>query len=92
MGHTKFSGIPAAPKAVTGLIFRINDFGLCELSVDGERVPFTFDKLQGYRGEQPTEVGLRVGVTVCLERDAQGRITTAQAKTPPVKAYSAAGS
>ena len=78
MGHTKSSGIAMAPKVIAGSISRINDFGLCEVLADGERIPFTLDKLQGHRGQRPKEIGLGVGVAVYLERDAQGRVTTAQ--------------
>ena len=92
MGDTKSGDIPAAPEAIAGFILRINDFGLCEVSANGERIPFTLDKLQGYGGQQPKEIGLRVGVVVRLERDAEGRVTAAQMETPPVKAHVAASS
>ena len=86
------SDIPTAPKVI-GSIFRINGFGLCEVrSNNGARIPFTLDKLEGYGGQQPDEIGLRVGVTVLLEQDAQGRVTAAQVEPPPTKEHVAAGS
>ncbi len=93
MRDTKSSDIHTAPKAIAGSISRVNDFGLCEVrSEDGVRIPFTLDKLQGYRGQQPDEIGLRVGIKVNLETDAQGRVTSAQLETPAGKAHAAAGS
>ena len=93
MRDTKSSDMPTAHNAITGSISRINDFGLCEVrSDDGARIPFTLDKLRGYRGEQPEEIGLRVGVAVHLERDAHDRVTAAQVGTLPAREHAAAGS
>ena len=93
MGDTKSGDIPTDPEAIAGLISRIKDFGLCEVrSGDGERIPFTLDKLQGYGGQRLEEIGLRVGVAVHLERDAKGRVTATQVETLAAKAHAAAGS
>ena len=80
--HTP-GGVPAAPKAMIGSISRINDFGLCEVrSDDGARTSFTLDKLQGYGGQPLKEIGLRVGVAVRLEMDAEGRVASARVEPP----------
>ena len=93
MRDAKSSDMPTAQNAITGSISRINDFGLCEVrSNDDVRIPFTLDKLHGYRGQQPDEVGLRVGIKVTLEADAQGRVTSAQLETPAHKVRAAARS
>ena len=93
MEDTKSSDTPTAPKAIDGSIFRINDFGLCEVrSDDGVRIPFTLDKLQGYGGQRPNEIGLRVGAAVHLERDAHGRVTVARMEALPAKRHVAGGS
>ena len=93
MRDTKSSDMRTAHNAITGSISRINDFGLCEVrSNDDVRIPFTLDKLQGYRGQQLNEIGLRVGMAVRLERDAEGRVTAARVGTLPAKEHAAAGS
>ena len=60
-------------------IVRINDFGLCEVTViDGSRrAAFTLDKIEGYGGQPLGEFGIRVGVQVEFTEDHSGRIQEA---------------
>ena len=66
-----------------GVIRRINPAGLGYLEEEqsGKYYAFTFDKIQGYRGEEPKEIGLKVGAWVEFSvRDEQ--VTTLVIKKP----------
>ncbi len=57
-----------------GTVVRVDRSGLGVISTGGTQYPFTFDKLEGYRGEQPWEYGLREGCSVKFSVDAEGLI------------------
>ncbi len=50
-----------------GTVERFDNFGLGFVTVNGRSVPFTFDRIEGYRGEQPKEIGLKAGMAVSVE-------------------------
>lgn len=58
-----------------GTIVHVDRSGLAYVSPDGldEILPFTFDKIYKYRGEQPEQIGLRKGAHVLFNAD-QGRV------------------
>jgi hypothetical protein len=49
-----------------GKVTRIEDFGLGFVKHEetNEQFAFTFDKIEGYRGERPSQLGFRVGADV----------------------------
>ena len=62
-------------------ISRINEFGLCEVTVSGNprrRAGFTLDKLDGYSGQPLREFGIRAGAKVIFIEDARGRVKSAR--------------
>lgn len=61
---------------VKATIVRINEFGLCEVTVISEslRAAFTLDKIKGYGGQPLGEFGIRVGAQVEFIEDRNGRI------------------
>ena len=65
--------------SVKARIVRINEFGLCEVTVIGEarRAAFTLDKIKGYGGQPLGEFGIRVGAQVEFTEDRSGRIQEA---------------
>lgn len=63
---------------MTGTIFRVTQYGLCEVMAGEMRAAFTLDKLAGYGGQPYEDFGLRTGATVDLETDEEGRIASAR--------------
>lgn len=65
-----------------GVVIRINRFGLgiIEEEPSTTRYVFTFDKIRGYRGESPREIGLKVGTWVEFTLKDEGRIATVTLK------------
>ncbi len=66
---------------IKATISRINDFGLCEVTVPGNpgrRAGFTLDKLVGYSGQPLREFGIRAGAEVEFVEDARGRVESAR--------------
>ena len=57
-----------------GTIVRFDRSGLGVILSTGTQYPFTFDKLEGYRGEQPGEFGIREGCSVTFSVDAAGLV------------------
>jgi hypothetical protein len=49
-----------------GKVVRLENFGLGFLQPEGsqKQYPFTFDQIDGYRGESPWTLGLRIGADV----------------------------
>lgn len=47
-----------------GKVVRVDRFGLGFIEGTGAQYAFTFDKVEGYRGQNPREVGLQVGSSV----------------------------
>lgn len=49
-----------------GNVVRLEDFGLGFIQPEqsNQQYPFTFDKIEGYRGEPPNTLGLHVGSNV----------------------------
>ena len=71
--------MPEMSTKVKAKIVRINEFGLCEVSViDGaRRAAFTLDKIEGYGGQPLSEFGIMVGAQVEFTEDRSGRIQEA---------------
>lgn len=69
--------IPRLPRGGTsprhGALIRINNAGLCfiEENTSGRRYVFTFDKIVGYAGQSPGELGLRIGRQLRFLSDAE---------------------
>jgi hypothetical protein len=48
-----------------GRVVRVDNYGLGFIeSTGGSQYAFTFDQIQGYRGQQPRDLGLKEGVIV----------------------------
>ena len=66
-------------KTMKGTVFRINEFGLCEVALaERVRAVFTLDKLADYRGQSFQEFGLREGAEVDINKDKEGRVSSAR--------------
>lgn len=68
-------------RAMKGRVFRITEYGLCEVELappSKKRAAFTLDKLIGYGGQPFQDFGLREGAEVDVDRDAKGRISSAR--------------
>ena len=63
---------------MTGTIFRVTRYGLCEVVAGERRAAFTLDKLAGYGGQPYLDFGLREGAEVDLVTDEEGRVAAAQ--------------
>jgi len=63
-----------------GKILRINEAGLgiVEDQESNRQFAFTFDKISGYRGEKPREVGLVVGAHVSFKTTADSQVTSVE--------------
>jgi hypothetical protein len=51
---------------VAGVVERTNKYGLFVVNSGGKRFGFTLDKVRRYSGQDPAEIGLKVGDTVAL--------------------------
>lgn len=60
----KITPLEGDPMLRQGTVLRVDYFGLGFIESTGTQYSFTFDKLEGYRGEQPREIGLHEGCTV----------------------------
>jgi len=59
----------------TGTIRRISPLHTCFIeSLDGRMYSFSFDKIRDYRGEPPTEIGLRPGRRLRFATSADGHV------------------
>ena len=67
---------------MTGTIVRVNEFGLCEVRVEGSEPPrragFTLNQLAGYGGQPMKEFGILRGARVELKEDGEGRVKSAR--------------
>lgn len=66
---------------IKATISRINEFGLCEVTVPGNpcrRAGFTLDRLVGYSGQPLREFGIRAGAKVKFVEDASGKVKSAR--------------
>jgi hypothetical protein len=66
------------PQHHEGKVLRINEYGLgiVEDQVSHQQFAFTFDKINGYRGEAPREIGLFVGVQVRFSATSDCQVTS----------------
>lgn len=48
----------------TGILLRVDRFGLGFVESTGAQYAFTFNKIENYRGEQPREIGFYEGCPV----------------------------
>ena len=71
-----------------GKVVRIEDFGLGFVKQDEteEQFAFTFDKIEGYRGEQPGQLGFRLGSPVTF-RLSNGLVEVVQLAEPTVSKF-----
>jgi hypothetical protein len=63
-----------------GVIVRINEqgLGIVEETESHERFAFSFDKINGYRGESPKEMGLKAGALVRFDSSPEDGITSVE--------------
>lgn len=59
-----------------GTIVRLERFGLGFVEMEGgsEQYPFSFDKIEGYRGQPLKSLGLRLGAVVMVMVDQDGKV------------------
>jgi len=67
---------------MNGTIVRVNEYGLCEVRVEGPsggiRKIFTLNQLDGYRGQPVRKFGVCRGAVVKLEEGNDGRVRSAR--------------
>lgn len=67
-----------------GKVLRVNEAGLgiVEDERSRQQFVFTFDKIRGYRGESPREIGLRAGAHVRFSATADYQVTSVEVIKP----------
>lgn len=69
-----------------GVVLRLTEYGLgvVEDNASREQFTFTFDKIRGYRGEEPKELGLHVGSRIWFSATVDtGVIVSVRLNKPP---------
>lgn len=68
-----------------GVVLRLTEYGLgiAEDKNSHEQFAFTFDKIRGYRGEKPKELGLHIGSPIWFSATAgTGVVISVQLSKP----------